>query len=148
MDCHELMIDDWVYIDEPDKYASCKARVQTLSNHQKDDGFYLTVYVNGDKGYTNTEVFNEDLRPIDLTKDILNHNHWIITDMYAFLNIDEHSHLEFYYHEHRLRKWWHGVDEWENHSEVKEITFQCNCYYVHELQHALKMLHIDKDIEL
>jgi hypothetical protein len=68
--------------------------------------------------------------------------------MYAFLRIDEHLHLEYYYHEHRLRKWYCGVDEWQNHAKVNDITFAVHCYSVHQLQHALRLAGVDKEINL
>lgn len=87
------------------------------------------------------------LEPIHLTKEILEKNEFIGM-AYAILKIDDDSWLEYYYHEHRLTKWWSGIDEWENHAKVKDITFKCHCYYVHELQHALKLCGIKKEIEL
>jgi len=69
-------------------------------------------------------------------------------DGYAILTLDENSWLEYYHYEHRLRRYWSGIDEWQNHSKVKDITFQCHCYYFHELQQALRMCYIKKEIEL
>ena len=82
-----------------------------------------------------------------ITEEILEKNGFIGKG-YAIFKIDNHSFLEYYYHEHRFRKVWVGVDEWQNHSEVRDITFQCNCYYVHELQHALRLCGFDKEIIL
>lgn len=68
--------------------------------------------------------------------------------MYATLRIDEHRHLEYYYHEHRLRKYYCGVDEWQNHAKVTDITFAVHCYSVHQLQHALRLAGVDKEINI
>lgn len=85
------------------------------------------------------ETDNESLVGIKLTKDILKGNNWV-NDMYSILPIDENKYLQYYWYENRLRCIWNGVDEYENHSEVTDIIFQCgNIKYVHELQHALKL---------
>ena len=85
--------------------------------------------------------------PIPITKEILEKNGFS-GEMYAIFKIDEHIWLEYYYHEHRLSRWWRGIDEWNNHAEVSEVSFECRCYYVHELQHALRLCGIEKEIEL
>lgn len=85
--------------------------------------------------------------PIPITPEILEKNGFV-GKPYAFYKNDEHSWLEYYYHEHRLQKWWKGVNEWNNHAEVAEILFQCQCHYVHELQHALNLCKANKTIEL
>jgi hypothetical protein len=56
-------------------------------------------------------------------------------------------------YEKRLRRIWKGRDEWQNHSYVSEIPFQCNTYYLHELQNAIVLagnqidLNVDKIFE-
>lgn len=88
------------------------------------------------------------IEPIPITSEILKANGWTWDGMYARLRINEHSHFEYYKHERSLRKWWKGIDEWENHAEVSEITFRCHCCAVHQLQHALRLAGITKEIEL
>ncbi len=90
----------------------------------------------------------EYLKPIPVTAEILEKNGWSTDGMYAFLRIDEHLHLEYYYHEHRLRKYYCGVDEWQNHAKVTDITFTAHCYSVNQLQHALRLAGVDKEIVL
>lgn len=80
-----------------------------------------------------------ELQPIPITAEILERNGWSSDGMYARLRIDEHLHLEYYYHEHRLRKYYCIVDEWQNHAKVNDITFQAHCYSVHQLQRALRL---------
>lgn len=119
------------------------------------DGTRITVRVTGFKDnivYGVSENGShwctiEKVEPIPLTLEILEKNEFIGMP-YAVLKIDDDSWLEYYYHEHRLIKWWSGIDEWENYSKVKDITFQCYCIYVHELQHALKLCGIEKEIKL
>lgn len=97
--------------------------------------------------YWNKIVTPPYIEPIPITPEILEKNGFK-GDGYAILILDEQTYLDYYYYEHRLRKHWCGVDEWENHSKVNDITFKCNCYYVHELQHALRLCGIEKEIEL
>lgn len=89
-----------------------------------------------------------EIEPIPLTPDILEKNGWLNDGMYAILRIDEHLHLEYYYHDHRLRKWYCGIDEWNNHASVDDIVFKVQCFSVHQLQHALRLAGADKEINL
>lgn len=97
-------------------------------------------------GYGTIYAKEEHLRPIPITPEILEANGWRNDGMYAILRIDEHLHLEYYYHEHRLRKWYCGIDEWGNHAKVNDITFQAHCYSIHQLQHILRLAGVDKEI--
>lgn len=97
--------------------------------------------------YWNKIVTPPYIKPIPITPEILEKNGFK-GEMYAFLDISPNLYLEYYYHEHRLREWWTGIDEWNNHAEVKEIVFKCQCHYIHELQHALRLCGIEKEIEL
>ena len=87
--------------------------------------------------------------PIPITPEILEKNGFdTMGKCYSLLELDEQTWLEYYWHEHRLQRKWHGVDEWNNHAEVNEVSFECQCHYVHELQHALILCGINKNIEL
>ena len=89
------------------------------------------------------EMDIESLTGIKLTKNILKNNKWA-NDLYSIFPVDENRYLQYYWHENRLRYIWNGIDEYENHSEVTDIIFQCgNIKYVHELQHALKLCGLD-----
>lgn len=88
-----------------------------------------------------------DVLPISITKEILEKNGFDV-GVYSTFSINEHKWLEYYHHEHRLRMWCKGIDEWNNHSMVKDIVFLCNVFYFHELQHALRLCGIDKEIVL
>ena len=83
--------------------------------------------------------------PIPITPEILEKNGFS-GEGYAILKLNDNSWMEYYYHDLRLRKWWEGVDEWLNDAKAKDITFQCHCYYVHELQHALRLAGVEKDV--
>lgn len=137
MKISELMLGDWVYSYNHEKCKVCQINgigtpTVELDSYDNDDGCFIL-----------------DCEPmgIPITKEILEKNDFEGMP-YAFLKLDRNSWLEYYYHEHRLRKYWQGIDEWNNHAEVKELTFQCGCHYVHELQHALRLCGIDKNIEL
>lgn len=75
MNARKLMIGNWVQLDEPDKYAGYKCKIRSLSDHCNEDGFYLFVDIyEGGFPITTREVFNEDLRPIPLTRELLEKN--------------------------------------------------------------------------
>lgn len=126
MKATELMIGDIVYI-TPDKTG----RVCTVNRSNTGSSFVLVK----DEHYTHSLV---SITPIPLTTKILEKNGFK-GEGYLILELDEFSYLEYYPFEGRLRKIWHGIDEWNNHSDTKDITFQCHCKYVHELQHALRL---------
>jgi hypothetical protein len=130
----DLSVGDWV------RYRGLDYQVKEI------DGLLNRVRLVGNK---EQRVENTNsIHPILITAEILEKNGWSTDGMYAILRIDEHRHLEYYYHEHRLRKYYCGVDEWQNHAKVTDITFAVHCYSVHQLQHALRLAGIDKDINL
>lgn len=71
---NSLMLNDWVKIKEPNKYAGAIGTIQTLSSLE---GAYLAIYINDPNfGTFVTEVFCEDIEPITLTAAILERNGW------------------------------------------------------------------------
>lgn len=134
----DLSVGDWVQNDYGD-YVKVEGIWQGCnSNYQVDifcDGKIATI-------------LPCHIHPIPITAEILEKNGWSTDGMYAFLRIDDHRHLEYYYHEHRLRKYYCGVDEWQNHAKINDITFAVHCYSVHQLQHALRLAGVDKEINL
>lgn len=102
-----------------------------------------------DGGWSNpTDVRVNCLSPIHLEKAFFVLNGFSEDDAYAILNVEDNQHLQYYYHEHRLRKIYTGVDEWQNHSKVYDIVFQCHCVYVHDFQHAMKMMGDKRKIKI
>lgn len=86
---------------------------------------------------------------IPLTGEILEKNGFKnFENMYYIYQLDDGIWLEYYPHEHRLTRICETVDEWQNHSKVRDITFKCQCYYVHELQSALKLCYAPIQIKL
>lgn len=130
----DLSVGDWVrYRDREWEVCSISQFTEEVGLFRKDSQICESI---------------EDIESIPITAEILERNGWSTDGMYAFLRIDEHLHLEYYYHEHRLRKYYCGVDEWQNHAKVTDITFAVHCYSVHQLQHALKLAGVDKEINL
>lgn len=127
MDCKDLMVGDWANI----KGKPVKVTLDDLRT-------MLILF----------EDVDFHIEPIPLTEDILVKNGFIFNKGYAVLQVSEDTYLDFYKHEHRLRKVWKGIDEWNNHAKVRDVTFVCQCYYVHEFQHALRLAGVQKEIEL
>lgn len=128
-DAKELRIGNWVYDGERTQFPMY---VRAIG----EDYVYLDF--DGNEGDL-WESTPDELKGISLTKDILEKAGFSFDNGYWKLRINEHSHLEYYPHEYRLRKWYVGIDEWNNHAKVKEITFVCQCYYLHEFQNAFYM---------
>ena len=132
----ELSVGDWVRWKVYDKtYDICISQITDILVRGVHDGIEYGMKI--------TQLY-----PIPITAEILEKNGWSSDGMYATLRIDEHRHLEYYFHEHRLRKYYCGVDEWQNHAKVNVITFAVHCYSVHQLQHALRLAGVDKEINL
>ena len=132
----DLSVGDWVQ-DKNGIYA------KVLGIENWSDGYMLNIELSGvNVGVTPLA----SVHPIPITPEILEANGWRNDGMYAILRIDEHRHLEYYFHEHRLRKYFCGVDEWQNHAKVNDITFAVHCYSVHQLQHALRLAGVGKEI--
>lgn len=141
----DLSVGDWVMVYGKPRKISVLAEVWNGSNEVLV-GYVVHVNPNGYNVVYYKPI--EHIKPIPITAEILEKNGWSTDGMYAFLRIDEHRHLEYYYHEHRLRKYYCGVDEWQNHAKVNDITFAVHCYSVHQLQHALRLAGVDKEINL
>ena len=135
----DLSVGDWV------RCVQWNGRIQRIAMH---DGATVEVIIEADLGRLYMYKRVDEIYPIPITAEILEKNGWSNDGMYAILRIDEHLHLEYYYHEHRLRKYYCGVDEWQNHAKVSDITFAAHCYSVHQLQHAIRLAGVDKEITL
>lgn len=145
----DLMIGDWV------SYKNKPVRVEALN---KCDGYAIEKDMISIRLTNNTcmGIDADKLEPIRVTNDILRSNDFKGTvlangdenDAYLTYNIYNDIYLQYYGFEHRLRKISTCVDEWNNHSRKPQIIFECNFHYVHELQHALKLAGVDKEIQL
>lgn len=116
----DLMVGDWVmFNDKP-------CQVKGL---QSDDSAFLVGY--------KSMYYLIDVEPIPLTPEILEKNGFERdrNDGYAILRLEDNSEFFYYFHEYKLTKFYKS-----------EIIFRCQCVYAHELQHALKLCGIDKEI--
>lgn len=137
----DLSVGDWVEIDHED-YGWQPAQINVCGD------LGIGAYFKDIDPEEEYDCTLSQARPILITPEILEANGWSNDGMYARLRIDEQLHLEYYYHEHRLRKYYCGVDEWQNHAKVTDITFAVHCYSVHQLQHALRLAGVDDEINL
>ena len=79
----------------------------------------------------------EEIEPIPIDRDLMRKLGWMGDSSYLIIRIDDNSYFQFYMYEKRLRRIWKGTDEWQNHSYVADIIFQCQTQYLHQLQNAL-----------
>ena len=79
----------------------------------------------------------EEIEPILIDRDLMRKLGWMGDSSYLIIRIDDNSYFQFYMYEKRLRRIWKGTDEWQNHSYVTDIIFQCQTQYLHQLQNAL-----------
>lgn len=125
----ELCVGNWVYDGERTQFPMFIRGIG-------EDYVYLDFEGNESDLW---ESKPEDLQGIPLTKDILEKAGFSFDNGYWNLRTNEYFYFEYYPHEHRLRRWYVGVDEWNNHAHVREVVFECGCHYLHELQNAWNM---------
>lgn len=135
MKANELMIDDWIAIDVPDRYAGATGQIKSLFHHQKEDAAYFHVFIQGKFGYLTKEVCSDDIRPISLTPMILGKNDFKLLAGVWYLQTKERMPIQIVFKDNNV------------------ITLSINCTpvpinlkYVHQLQHALKLYNILKEI--
>ena len=147
MKANELMIGDWVQIAEPCKYDGAIGRIKTLIDHKDEENAYFKVFLQNNTIHIGIEdICSEDIRPIPLTPEILEKNGFEVTrNMSSSRNKDVWSlrvskNKVFHIIEHHNKKlfpyFWIEIG---SNSDIK---------YVHQLQHALKLCGIKKEIEL
>lgn len=146
MTANELMCGDWVSATAEDGITYI-GKVESIGILRDLDmkATLVRIYVDSDKRLY-VDMLVEKVEPIPLTEEILEKNGWDIGP-YSILKVCNDKWLEFYHHERRLRLWWKGIDEWQNDAEVQEVCFQCNCTYVHEFQHALRLCGLNEMAE-
>lgn len=150
MKATDLMIGDLVRITEPDRYAGAPCIIRSLMYHQEDDGAYFHVFINGGAkfGFTTKEVFNEDLEPISLSRLHLVKN--------GFKAIDVEDTIFVYKDNSCTIKviFTIGVPEMFVPSSIMlqiegaDFDLCKGIESIHELQHALKLCGIEKQIEI
>lgn len=124
MKANELMIGDWVY----DTILKGNTRVENLS-------------LAGIKGDFHENVYNENtFEPIPLTPEILEKNEWRCFNTYYKYT---HPIAPF-----DIRQQIDGGYAIEVDADEYGIATILYIQYVHELQHALRLCGIEKEIEL
>jgi uncharacterized membrane protein YkvA (DUF1232 family) len=142
----DLMLHDWVCYNQPNQYNTQVTQLRLVSGVLPNDEIWFIKGQRDDNDYLKTE-FDETfidslLFPIDLTPEIFQANGFSVDSGYAILNLGDGKWLEFYFHEHRFTMYYEGIDEWQNHSKVRDIVCRCHCYYVHEVQQALRQWYL------
>lgn len=142
MKAEELMIGDWVRVTDDDTDAFFDARVGTLTRVEN-----IFVVPPGEEM---AQPFSIDcVEPIPLTPEILEKN-----------GMKEFEHRNPWQGENLIKKWYHksgdyyvslyqvGREQSYTFGDGSRPTRICNIHYVHELQHALNLCRIEKEIVL
>lgn len=140
------MIGDWVCYNKPNKYI---ARVKEIRVTTEGEEYYIGCfrdYFDPLKEMSLWDNFNvEILTPITLTEEILEMNGWKYNDEDAKFAADTWSGIGL-----MLRKIDDGyrivVTSDYDDEDTNDTPFVLK--YVHELQHALRLRNIEKEIEL
>ena len=136
MKAEDLMIGDWVSITEPDDFHGYTGKVR-ITNAEVN---YIMVDIPDMHLH---DVFIEDLQPIPLTEEILEKNG------FGFLDTSNNEIKSVW------TGWWilDGLElgcfsnlKFPVYFNISDVNVKVN--YVHELQHALKLCGIEKEIVL
>ena len=135
MDSKSLMIGDWVY----DAILKCNTQVEMLS-------------LSGIRGDCNENIWNEKtFEPIPLTAEILEKNGWKDISDHTLKGCEtfklhyEQRSFDFYI-TIKLRDYFKLESYDDRFYTLCEMEFGCR--FVHQLQHALRLCGIDKEIVL
>lgn len=137
MKINEITNGDWVKVVEGDnEYIGRVCAVNSITN-------YCIVLVGGDWHYGEHDVFIEDIQPIELSQEILEKNG------FGFLDTSNNEIKSVW------TGWWilDGLElgcfsnlKFPVYFNISDVNVKVN--YVHELQHALKLCRIEKEIIL
>jgi hypothetical protein len=139
MKATDLMIGDWVQA-FPDQ-CRVDGIICLREEHTAEEKWMAIVHLGGNK-YERVNV--DILEPIPLTEEILENNNFQSKE-------DPYSHRKFFF----LGKNEYNLDVYfdngtiilvEADYEPTVYAYMCDCKYVHELQHLLKGLEIEKEI--
>lgn len=134
MKAADLMIGDWVRL----RYTDFLTRQEVVKEFQVGQLRYLSWDGRGDTMYVGTDHQNmstiDKMEPIPITSEILKKNGFTQTQ---------------YYSENL-------ICDWQIQSDCEHLCarnergwhLDIQCKYVHELQHALRLCGIEKEIEL
>lgn len=132
MQINELMIGDWVYRIDFNTPVPSKIIGIEIVNYDKME--YIVDVLNKN-GY-NVQLYLNEIKPIPITTEILEKNGFVY-DSEDKLFEDIYPRISMLYAQYRLVE-----NGGINYGEMSEIK------YVHQLQHALRLCGIDKEIEL
>lgn len=111
--------------------------------------------IDGDRNVINNEpdgycseknIDIDDVEPIPLTPEILEKFGFQV-DGYAILNLQDGKWLEYYFHEHRFSMYYEGIDEWQNHTQVRDVVYRSQPFYLHELQQCLRLCGLNELVD-
>lgn len=143
MKTNELMPGDWVTVTEDNNEFVGKVQaINAITN-------YCIVKVGGDWHGNEHDVFIEDMQPVPLTPDILKLNGWRVKkDWVQKGNFGDMPLLMWHTNEKpRLNHFFHELEA-HDLSTDKGARLNVRCEYVHELQHALRYVGLDPNIEI
>lgn len=140
MRIEELSIGDWVCY--TGKCIDGIGPNRKITHIERDTCGFLIGLDYGAFHYSSAKI--EDIVPIPLTPEILEKNGFVRKDKYRFVNIDMLSTVEKY-----------GTKYYDYHNIYKKGKAYRpirvgvdNIKYVHELQHAMRLAGIEKEIEV
>lgn len=153
MNAKELMIGDWVKVKEPDRYAGAQGTILSLTS--LEGGYYAINIFDVNYGYLTKDVFNEDIEPIPLTTEILEKNGFD-----ELMSEGEEVAAMFGRKPEPTGVWQYGFGRFDSVAYMPERSFLrikfmegcqtdiANIKYVHELQHALRLCGVEKEVEI
>ena len=147
MKATELQIGDWVQIVEPCKYAGAIGRIKTLLYHKDDENAYFKVFLQNNTIHIGIDdICSEDIRPIPLTAEILEKNGFenIGDDTYQLEEKPCWFWVDFFRHTYGCE---YDTSTYEYEDDERRLKLY-GIPSVHELQHALRLCGIEKEIEL
>ena len=133
------MLDDWVELCGLESRGE-PYRVNSVNKGDTWDDNYITVKEYNDRFYVG------EYKPIAITDDILKKNGFIEDEVlgnYTY-HISRNSSIVYFKETHRLDKLFFTLMD----GDGGRITFRCFCYFVHELQQALRLANTNIDIKL
>ena len=147
MRAEELMIGDWVYLEDEnlpleERYFKIEYLAISAGGSWVNQGTNAPVGL-GD-GESLIPVFTDEIYPIPLTPEILEKNGILYEKQSYYYVIEDNKDLECTYYIQQVQ------DDWAIGVDIG--AYDCSVFarikYVHELQHALKLCGIDKEIKL
>jgi hypothetical protein len=149
MKAKELMVGDWIRIDEPDKYAGATGQIQSLMYHREGDAAYFHVFIQGKFGYLSRDVCSDDIRPIPLTAEILEKNGFKRDPLWHHCDkdLDNYSISVQLGYANKI-EYIKIAEKGKDNVIPSERTkmYLTHIKYLHQLQHALRLCGIELDI--